>query len=117
VNWIEVEARLPRRVAQKFEVEAGGSELGRARDVGTSGYPVSEKKKERVGENPPNADAFAARNHTRERKEEGKKGKEGEWVARALRLTRIVVVRSITGSRHAPPPARVVVAVLKSPAC
>jgi len=34
-------------------------------------------------------------------REEGKEGKEGEWVARALRLTRIVVAQSITGSRGA----------------
>jgi hypothetical protein len=31
-----------------------------------------------------------------------------------VRVTCIVVVRSITGSRRAPPPARVVVAVLES---
>ena len=44
MNWIEVEARLPRRVAQEFEVPAGRSELGRGRDGG--GHSVSEKKKE-----------------------------------------------------------------------
>ena len=35
-----------------------------------------------------------------------RRGKKGEWAARALRLTRIAVVRSITGSQRAPPPAR-----------
>ena len=47
------------------------------------------------------------------REEEGKKGKEGEWVARALRLTRIVVVHLSQGSRRAPP-ARAVVAGFES---
>jgi hypothetical protein len=35
----------------------------------------------KVGESPPIADAFTARNHTRERKEEeeGNKGRQGKW--------------------------------------
>ena len=46
VNWVEVEARLPRRVAQEFEVQARRSELGRGSDGSTPvGNPVSEKKK------------------------------------------------------------------------
>ena len=36
-----------------------------------------------VGESPPSADSFAAQDHTRERKEEGKKGDEGGWLAQA----------------------------------
>ena len=42
------------------------------------------KKERRVSESLPSADVFAAQDHTLERNEEGKKGKEGEnWVARA----------------------------------
>jgi hypothetical protein len=72
----------------------GGSELGMTANERTSG---ARKEETRVSEGPPSADAFAARDHTRERNEEERK-KEGEWVAWALRLTRIVIVRSITGS-------------------
>jgi hypothetical protein len=78
------QARLPRRVAQEFKVQAGGSdrsELGRSSDGSTQAGIRCLKR--RVSESPPCADAFAARDHTRERKEEGKE-KEGEWVARAL---------------------------------
>jgi hypothetical protein len=65
-----------------------------------------------VGESAPIADAFALRDHTRERKnnEEGKKkGKDevgggGGEAAPALLLTRVVVVRSVPGSRPPPPP-------------
>jgi hypothetical protein len=32
VNWVEVEARLPRRAAQEFEAQARRSGLGRGRD-------------------------------------------------------------------------------------
>jgi hypothetical protein len=47
VDWVEVEARLPRRVAQEFEAQAGRSGLGRGRDGSTQvGNLVSEKKKE-----------------------------------------------------------------------
>src|SRR5260370_1193584 len=69
----------------------------------------------RAGESAPIADAFKLRDHTRERKkdEEGKKkGKDGVGggggVAPALLLTRVVVVRSVPGSRRPPalaPPA------------
>ncbi|KAI0266896.1 hypothetical protein BGY98DRAFT_938980 [Russula aff. rugulosa BPL654] len=70
------------------------------------------KKGRRVSESLPSADVFAALDHTREMNEEGKKGKKEKngWHG----LTRIVVVRSITGSRRASPPARVVVAVFES---
>jgi hypothetical protein len=45
VNWVEVEAHLPRRVAQEFEVQARRSELGRGSDGSTqAGNPVSGKK-------------------------------------------------------------------------
>ena len=40
--------------------------------------------------------------------------KEGEWVAQALRLTQIIAVRSITGSRRTQPLARMGVAVFES---
>ena len=40
------------------------------------------KGERRVSESPPSADSFAAQDHTRERKEERKNGKEREWVAR-----------------------------------
>src|SRR5258708_30991354 len=73
------------------------------------------EEEKRVGESAPIADAFALRDHTRERKkdEEGKKkGKDGVvrgggggGVAPALLLTRVVVVRSVPGSRRPPPPA------------
>jgi len=74
---------------------------------------VREKKKEGIARVLQVQDAFAARDQTRERKEEGKKRKDREWAARHYGLTRIVVVRSITGSRRAPPPARVVVVVFE----
>jgi hypothetical protein len=74
---------------------------------------VPEKKKEGIARVLQVQDAFAARDQTRERKEEGKKRKDREWAARHYGLTRIVVVRSITGSRRAPPPARVVVVVFE----
>jgi hypothetical protein len=46
VNWIEVEARLPRHVAQGFEVQARRSQLERGRNGSTqAGNPVSEKRK------------------------------------------------------------------------
>ena len=41
------------------------------------------KKEKRVSESLPSAEVFAAQDHTRERKEERKNGKEGEWVTRA----------------------------------
>src|SRR5258707_11364351 len=73
------------------------------------------EEEKRVGESAPIADAFTLRDHTRERKkdEEGKKkGKDGVGggggVAPALLLTRVVVVRSVPGSRRPPalaPPA------------
>ena len=62
----------------------------------------------------PSADAIAARDYKRVRKKEGKKEMDGGWVKRALRFTRIVVVRSIMGSRRAPPSTHVAVAVFKS---
>ena len=45
------------------------------------------------------------------RKERG--GRKREWGARHYVLTRIIVVRSITGSRRAPPPACVAVVVFE----
>jgi hypothetical protein len=72
------------------------------------------EEEKRVGEGVSIADAFAARDHIRERKkdEEGKKrgkGKDeegrGGGGAPALLLTRVVVVRSVPGSRRPPAPA------------
>jgi hypothetical protein len=62
-----------------------------------------KKKKSVVGESPPIADTFVAwEDHTREGK--------GGGVAPALLLTRVVVVRSVPGSRRLPPaPAPVAV--------
>ena len=74
---------------------------------------MSEKEKEGLafGKCAPSADGLAARDDTREQEE--RKEKEGEWVAQVLRLTRIVVVRSLTGSRRAAPLASVIVAVFE----
>src|ERR1700733_8722852 len=62
------------------------------------------EEEKRVGESSPIADAFAARDHTREQKndEEGRGG-----VTSALLLTRVVVVRSVPCccSPRRPPPA------------
>jgi hypothetical protein len=78
------------------------------------GHPVSGKKKKGWA-SLPIADAFAARDHTRERKieEEGREAEEAEEVASALLLTR-VVIRSVAGSRRAPAAAPVVVTAFKS---
>jgi hypothetical protein len=47
-KYIEMEARLPGRVAQEFEVQAGGSELGRGRDGGTqAGIRCLRRRKKR----------------------------------------------------------------------
>jgi len=70
------------------------------------GHSVSGKKRKKVGENPPIADAFAALDHTPERKKD-EEGKGGGWVAPALLLTRVVVVRSVPGSRRPPAPVAV----------
>jgi hypothetical protein len=67
---------------------------------------VWEGEKRVVGESPPIADAFAAREPTREQE-----GKEGGKVARALLLTCVVVVRSVPGSRRLPVPGPVAVVV------
>jgi hypothetical protein len=79
-----------------------------------SRHPASGKKKKGWA-SPPIADAFAARDHTRERKieEEGRQAEEAEEVASALLLTR-VVIRSVASSRRAPPPAPVAVTAFKS---
>ena len=66
------------------------------------------------GESPLSRVAFVAWDHTRGPKEKRKRGKEDEWVASALRLTRIAAIRSITSSRRARLPAREVVVVFKS---
>ena len=42
-----------------------------------------------------------------------RRGRKREWGARHYVLTRIIVVRSITGSRRAPPPACVAVVVFE----
>jgi hypothetical protein len=47
VNWIEVEASPPRRVAQEFEVQAGRSELGRSRDGSTQAGIRSLKRRKK----------------------------------------------------------------------
>ena len=100
---IEMEVRFPRHVAQEFEVQDGSSELGRGGDGGTQASVRFLKGKK--GESLPRADALAARDDRRARKEEGKGGREGEGTARVLMyewLIRILVVRSITGSPDAP---------------
>ena len=83
MNWVEVEARLPRRVAYEFEAQAGRLGLGHGSDGSTQvGNPVSEKKKEVLVRVLQVQTLFAAQDHTRERKEEGnRRKKEGEWVA------------------------------------
>ena len=80
----------------------------------TSGYVMSEKEKEGLsfGKRAPSADDLAAQDDTREQEE--RKEKEGERVAQVLRLTRIVVVRSLTGSRRAAQLASVIVAVFET---
>jgi hypothetical protein len=66
-----VEERLPRRVAQEFEAQAGRSGLGRGSDGSTQvGNPVSEKKKEVLARVLQVQTLFAAQDNTRERKEE-----------------------------------------------
>src|SRR6267154_6677397 len=113
VIWVEVEARLPRRVVQEVEVQAGRAELGRGRDGG--GHPMAKKKEEELGRvlRVQTLSQYGTI-RTLQQKEEGKKGKEGEWWAQALGLTRSVVIRSITGSRCASTPARVTVVVFES---
>jgi hypothetical protein len=94
----ELDAGFKRRVAQEFEVQAGRLKLWWCRDRHASGHPVSRKKKKVfVGENPPMADADA-QDHIRERKKDEEPGKGGRGVARALLLTRVIVVRSVPGS-------------------
>jgi len=105
VYSIEVKICLKRHVGEDGSVATGVR--GASREIGTwawSGWRWASRGGEVEGgfsESLPSADAFAAQDYTREWKQEGKKGKEGEWVARALRLTRIVVAQSITGSRGA----------------
>jgi hypothetical protein len=91
VNYIEVEASLPRRVAQEFEAQAGRSELGRGRDGSTQ------------------ADIRCLK-----RRKKGKKGgrKENGWHGHTAypHRRRPIHLRL----RRAPPPAHVVVAVFES---
>jgi len=53
------------------------SELGRGGDGSTQAGIRCLKVKKEMLVSPPSADAFAAQDHTLERKEAGKKGKEG----------------------------------------
>jgi hypothetical protein len=77
-----VEGRLARRFARGFEAQTRRSGLGRGRDGSTQvGNPVSEKKKEALARLLRVQTLFAAKDYIRERKEKGKNGKEGEWVA------------------------------------
>jgi hypothetical protein len=85
-------------------VQAGRSELGRCRYGGTqAGIRYLGRKKKGLASSPI-IDTFTARDHTQERKieGEGRKEVEAEQVASALLLTR-VIIRSVAGSRRAPP--------------
>ena len=83
-------------VAREFEVQTERSELGHGFDGAHK--RVSCVCKEGSRASPQSADALAARDHTQERKKGRVEGREKDGMARALRLTRIVVLRSITGS-------------------
>jgi hypothetical protein len=116
VNLIQVGARLPRRVAQEFEVQAGRSELGHGRDDSTqAGIRCVKRRKKDQRESSECRHFRSTRSYTGaeggRKEEEGKRSRMG---GTALRLTRIAVVRSITGSQRAPAPARWVVAVFES---
>lgn len=71
-----------------------------------SGVWEEENKVDERLESAPIADAFAARDNTREReKKDEENGKGDKRGAPALLLTRVVVVRSVPGSRRPPAPA------------
>jgi hypothetical protein len=105
---VELDERFAGRVAQEFEVQAGGSELGGVAIAARKRASNVREEEKRVRKSPPIADAFAARNHTREwNKGEGKKendedGREGEAVELGLLLTRLIVARYIPSSRRLP---------------
>jgi hypothetical protein len=111
-EWTEVETRHPRRVA--VGVRGASQEIGtwaRWQWQHTSGYPMSEKKKKWLARVLRVQTLSQHRTiHGRERRK-GRRGmKEDGW----HRPTCIFVVRSITGSRRAPPQACVVVTVFES---
>ena len=80
MNWIEVEERLPilpRRVAEEFKVQARKRNF---RDGSTQVGTRCLKRRKKGQRESSSANAFVARNHTRGRKKEGKKGrKENGW--------------------------------------
>jgi hypothetical protein len=108
---IKVDARLPGGWRRSSRCKRGHRNF---RDGSTQAGTRCLKRRKKGQQESSECKHFCSTNHTRERKREGKKGKNGGWVARALQLTRIAVVRSITGSQHAPAPARGVMAVFES---
>ena len=79
-----MDASLPGRVAQEFEVQLGDRNLGGAVMATRKWASRVWEEEKRVGlASPPITDAFTAVGHTRERKieEEGRKGDKAEEVA------------------------------------
>jgi hypothetical protein len=112
VKWTEVEARLRRRVAQEFEVQAGRWENGRSHSGSTQAGVRRLKRRKKMWRE--SSEWRRLRSTGPYMGAEGGR-EEGE----GTRMGRITAyphhaVQFITGSRHAPPGARVVVAVSES---